>query len=70
YSSDLDIKAVFDEVRIELTDILHLRVDDVIHLEKKVDSDIKLTIDGEPWFAAKLGSVKTNKAVKITKMYQ
>ncbi|MEG0340482.1 MAG: FliM/FliN family flagellar motor switch protein, partial [Oscillospiraceae bacterium] len=68
YDSDLAVKAVFDEVQLELTDILHLRVDDVIKLEKVVGSDIKLIVDDAPWFTGKLGSVKTNKAVKITGM--
>lgn len=67
YDSDLTVKAIFNEVQLELTDILHLRVNDVIKMEKGVGSDIKLIIDDEPWFYGKLGSTKNSKAVKITR---
>lgn len=69
FDSDLIIKAVFDEVQLELTDILHLKVNDVIKLEKTVGSEIKLLIDDEPWFMGKLGDLKTSKAVKLTGRY-
>ncbi|MDD3429634.1 MAG: flagellar motor switch protein FliM [Oscillospiraceae bacterium] len=66
YDSNLVMKAVLDEVQMDLADILHLKVDDVIKLENSVNGEVKVLIDGAPWFKGKMGSVKANKAIKIT----
>lgn len=65
YDTDLEIKAVFDETHLELSDIMALKVDDVISLEKHVGDSVKLSIDEVPWFKGKLGTVKNSKAIKI-----
>ena len=64
-SSDIDMKAVFKDLTLDLQDIINLQVNDVITLNEKINSDICLTVDDTPWFTGKLGSVKTKKAVKI-----
>lgn len=69
YSSDLEVKAIFEQTQIDLSDIIRLRVDDVIPLTKKLNSNVSLTVDGVPWFSASLGSVKNKKAVKVKDMY-
>ncbi len=69
YASDLKINAVLDEVQMDLQDILHLRVDDIIKLENPASGDIKILVDSQPWFCGKMGIVKANKAIKITKSY-
>lgn len=62
---DLEIKAILDEQEILLSDILQLQVNDVIPLGRNINSDIFITIDGDPWYTAKLGEVKTKKAVRL-----
>ncbi|WMJ82913.1 flagellar motor switch protein FliM [Oscillospiraceae bacterium LTW-04] len=69
YASDLKINAVLDEVQMELEDILHLRVDDIIKLENAANGDVKILVDSQPWFYGKMGIVKTNKAIKVTRSY-
>lgn len=69
FDSDLELKAVFDQTQIDLSDIVRLRVDDVIPLTKKLNSGVSITVDGVPWFNASLGGVKNKKAVKIKEMY-
>lgn len=69
YASDLKMDVVLDEVQMELADILHLRVNDVIKLENTANGEIKVLVDSQPWFYGKMGVVKSNKAVKITKPY-
>lgn len=64
--SDLELKAVIHEVQLDMYDLLQLQVDDVIPLGKSVKSDVCVKVDNVPWFAAKLGSVKTKKALKLT----
>lgn len=63
--SDLEIKAVLDQFQMSLGDILQLQVHDVIALNKKIDSNICVTVDGAPWYYAKLGESKLKKSVKL-----
>ncbi len=66
--SDLELKAILDTIDIDINDILQLQVNDVIPLNKRVDSDITITIDNNPWFTAKLGETKLRKAIKINQL--
>lgn len=66
--SDLEVKAVVHEIELDLSDILQLQINDVIPLDRNVNSDICLKVDNQPWFFAKLGSIKSNKAVKLTNL--
>lgn len=63
--SDMEIRAVFDELRLDLRDIMQLQLDDVIPLGKSINSDVLITIGKIPWFTAKLGETKQKKAVKL-----
>lgn len=64
-NSELELKAILGSLQLETQDIIHLQVDDVIPLGKKIDSDIFVTVDDVPWFTAKLGEQKIKKAIKI-----
>ncbi|WOC31263.1 MULTISPECIES: flagellar motor switch protein FliM [Caproicibacterium] len=63
--SDIEIKAVLDTFQMSLGDILQLQVQDVIALNKNINSDICVMVDGEPWYNAKLGVTKLKKSVKL-----
>ena len=63
--SDLEIGAVLDQFEMSLEDILRLQTQDVIALNKKIDDDIDVVIDGEPWYHAKLGKSKLKKSIKL-----
>ncbi len=64
-ASNMEIRAVFDEFKMSLKDIVQLQPDDVIPLNKSINSDITVTIDKVPWFTAKLGETKKKKAIKL-----
>ncbi|MEG1943259.1 MAG: flagellar motor switch protein FliM [Angelakisella sp.] len=68
--SDLELKAVINEVQLDMSDLLQLQVDDVIPLGKSVKSDVCIKVDNVPWFYGKLGSVKSKKALKLTGLIQ
>lgn len=68
--SDLEMTAILDQVEIDLNDILQLQVNDVIPLNKRVDSDITIAINNSPWFKAKLGETKLKKAIKISQLVE
>lgn len=70
YDSDLNVTAIFDQTQLELSDIMGLRVDDVIPLNKHINGNVNLFVDDAPWFSGKLGVLKNKKAVKITGIYK
>lgn len=63
--SDLEVEAVLDNCRMSLGDIAMLQVDDVIALNKKIDDDICVNIEGIPWYTARLGERNGKKALKL-----
>jgi flagellar motor switch protein FliM len=63
--TELEIAAILDKCQMSFGDILQLQVNDVIALNKKIDSNICITVDGVPWYNARLGETKTKKAVKL-----
>lgn len=63
--SNMEIKAILNEFRLDLQDIMRLQPDDIIPLNKSIDSDVLITIDKIPWFTAKLGESKQKKAIKL-----
>lgn len=63
--SDLDLEAVLDICHMSLSDIALLQPNDVIALGKKIDSDIRVNVEGIPWFTARLGEVNSKKALKL-----
>ena len=63
--STMEITAVLDTILLDMHDIVNLQVSDVIPLNKKIDSDILLAVEGEPKFTARIGDRKIKKAVKI-----
>ena len=70
YADALTIKAVLGEVSLDVADILNLQVDDIIPLDKSINSNVVLKIEGRPWFDGKLGIFNQNKAVKIENVYR
>lgn len=63
--SALEIKAVLTETQLDLKDILQLQVDDIIPLNKNINGNVEILVDGENWFDAKLGETKTKKAIRL-----
>ncbi len=63
--SDMEIKVIFDQLQLELREIMSLQPDDVIPLAKKAGSDVLVTVDKIPWFTAKLGQTKQKKAIRL-----
>ena len=66
--TSLEVKAVLDESNLSLSDILQLQVDDVIPLNKNIQGDITVVVDGMPWYTGKMGETKTKKAVRLNEL--
>jgi len=66
-NSDLEITAYLDTCQMSLADILHLQVNDVIILNRRIDEDIIVEVEGTPWFTARIGEAHSKKAIKLVK---
>ena len=63
--SDLLIEAVLDQCSMTFGEVITLQVNDVISLNKSIDNDIFVTVDGIPWYRARMGESRAKKAVKL-----
>ena len=63
--SEVKMEARLDECLMTLGDISQLQVNDVIALNKKINEDVVVNIEGIPIFKARLGGMDTQKAVKL-----
>ena len=68
--SDLEVVAHLPEARLQLSDIYHLSVGDVIDLGQKQGSSVYLSIGGYNWFLGQMGTHNKKMAVKIEEVCQ
>ena len=54
-------------VNLDLSDIYHLKVGDVIDMNKPKDRDVRLFVERQPWFTGKMGIYKKNVAIRINR---
>ena len=52
-------------VKLDIEDLYHLKVGDVIDLNKAKNSSVKLYVGRQPWFTGKMGVFKKNIAIRI-----
>ena len=52
-------------VKLDIEDLYHLKVGDVIDLNKAKNSSVKLYVGRQPWFTGKMGVYKKNIAIRI-----
>lgn len=63
--SQLPITGQLGTVNLDLDDIYHLKVGDVIDMNKPKDRDVKLYVGRQAWFTGKMGIYKKNVAIRI-----
>lgn len=68
--SDVNVRAILCDTKVDLYDILTLQVDDVIPLNVPITQNIQLRIGGTAWYDGKLGVINNRKAVKIDTIYK
>ncbi len=64
--SELEVEAVLDVCQMDLSDIALLQPDDVIVLNKPYNADITVNVEHAPWYTARLGEMRSKKALKVT----
>ncbi len=61
----LPVTGQLGTVELDLSDIYHLKVGDVIDLNKPRNSSVKLFVGRQPWFTGQMGVYKKNMAIRI-----
>jgi len=67
--SDLEIVAELARTKLQLRDIYHLNVGDVVDIQQPKDAPIFLNISGRRWFDGRMGVYNKQMAVKIGETY-
>ena len=67
--SDLEIVAELARTKLQLIDIYHLNVGDVVNIQQPKDAPIFLNINNRRWFDGKMGIFNKQMAVKIGETY-
>lgn len=65
--ADVGVKVYLGETRITVEDLLSLAPGDILRLDKLVDRDFVLQIEGRNKFAGRLGQLRKNRAIQITR---
>ena len=65
--SDLNIEAYLDKCTMSFEEVTDLRVNDVLMLNKRIDDNIEIHIEGMPWYTARMGESNNKKAIKLVK---
>lgn len=67
-SSELTITGVLGKAHETLHDVLNMQVGDLIILDKNINNDIDINVDGRKWFEGKWGTRKNKGVIKINKI--
>lgn len=63
--TDLDVTAYLDICQMSFGEILQLQVNDVICLNRRIDDDISVYVEGVPWYTARMGEFSSKRALKL-----
>lgn len=66
-SSKLNVTGILGHANASLQDIINMQVGDLIILDKNINSDVDVYVDGEKWFEGKWGMKKNKGVIKINK---
>ncbi|WP_313341571.1 flagellar motor switch protein FliM [Sedimentibacter sp.] len=67
-SSNLTITGVLGKSQATLHDVLNMQIGDLIILDRNIDRDIDIHVDGRKWFEGKWGIRKKKGVIKINKI--
>jgi flagellar motor switch protein FliM len=61
-----DVVGVLDKINVAVSDLVNLKVGDVMRLGSKITDDLRITVEGKDKFRGKLGLSGSKKAMQIT----
>lgn len=65
---ELDLEVNLGETDITVEEFLQLQVGDVLVLERKIDQDLVLKVEGLPKFGVQAGTLESHKAVQVVSL--
>ena len=66
----LDVTAVLCETQVDLQDILHLQINDIIPLNTNINNNVIVKVGETTWFDGKLGAKNNRKAVRLDNTFK
>lgn len=63
--TEVTVEAVLDQCQMDVGALMNLRPNDVITLNARISDNIKLVVEGEPWYEARFGSLGSRAAAKV-----
>ncbi|WP_312700054.1 flagellar motor switch protein FliM [Sedimentibacter sp.] len=67
-SSELTVTGVLGKAQATLQDVLNMQTGDLIILDRNINKDIDINVDGKKWFEGKWGTRKNKGVIKINKI--
>ncbi len=67
-ASKLNVTGVLGKAQASLGDVLNMQIGDVIILDKGINQNVDIDVDGEKWFEGKWGTKKNKGVIKISKI--
>ena len=64
-NGNLEMVAYLDRCQMTLADVLRLQVNDVIELNRKIDDNVTVNVDGHDWYSARVGEREEQIALKL-----
>ncbi len=68
--ADLEFSVILGKTKLEVNEVLDLKVDDIIKLEQKLDQELIACVNKKKKFFVVPGNIANKTCVKITKQYQ
>jgi len=69
-NAQVELKVILGNAKVEINDILELKIDDVIKLNQKLDEELVACVNDKKKFFVAPGSISNKVCVKITRQYK
>ncbi len=68
--TELPVTAVLNETQLDLSEVLHLAINDIIPLNMNINDNVSVKIGETKWFDGKLGAKNNKKAIRIDNTFK
>lgn len=69
-NTEINVKAVLCDTQLDLAEVLHLAVNDIIPLNMHIEDNVAIKVGETKWFDGKLGAKNNRKAVRIDNTFK
>lgn len=65
FDSKVNVRVVFDQVQLEFSDLINLKVNDILPLDKQNGNEADIYVNDSLWFNGEVGISRNRKAVRV-----